>query len=559
MKKLLLTFVFLVTFCICVPVSAAALENDTVKVGLRYGSGALFSANLENAEGAGYTFGYYEDDRTFTAIGETDEIAISMTAAGDIYMSQGGVYSPDMPSDAFRYMGRWHIQMDGFDTFEDAQNAAWDYDGWPAWINGEYVVRVGCYGSEGEAEDALAELGISSAYTECSSNTGVLVTVTKTTQVLFEFDCQGILSLGVRPNNRGGVPITWFKGYKYRGGFSYPRVTGGNLNVINYVDLDDYVKGAVPHEMGGNWPLEALKAQAVCVRTFACRESKHLAAYGFDVCATTDCQVYNGVNASNAITDEAVDSTAGEFIWYDGVPIRNAVYHSSNGGATDDALYIWGTETPYLKGKTDPYESRTTIPNYEYSVTYTADELTWILQQKGYDVGTVKDVYVSEYTPMGNVYKVTFLHSRGELTVKGETCRTIFYSSTYGKSVRSQRFGVNGQSAPAASVGYYVNGTGTTLPSLDGVSVITGGGKLTVLGRENIYAISASGTEKVSAASGSTTSSGSSSSKRGEFTIAGTGNGHNLGLSQYGAKAMAEDGYDYLDILTFYYTNVTIE
>ena len=140
-------------------------------------------------------------------------------------MSQGGVYSPDMPSDAFRYMGRWHIQMDGFDTFEDAQNAAWDYDGWPAWINGEYVVRVGCYGSEGEAEDALAELGISSAYTECSSNTGVLVTVTKTTQVLFEFDCQGILSLGVRPNNRGGVPITWFKGYKYRGGFSYPRVS----------------------------------------------------------------------------------------------------------------------------------------------------------------------------------------------------------------------------------------------------------------------------------------------------------------------------------------------
>ena len=63
-------------------------------------------------------------------------------------------------------------------------------------------------------------------------------------------------------------------------------------------------------------------------------------------------------------------------------------------------------------GKKDPYEAKTNIPNYNWSVTYTADELTWILEQKGYSIGTVKNVYVAEFTPMGNVSKVTFEGSR---------------------------------------------------------------------------------------------------------------------------------------------------
>lgn len=59
-------------------VSASAVTNDTVKVGLRYGSSVMSSANLENDEGSGYEFGYFEDDRTFVSLGETDETAITM-------------------------------------------------------------------------------------------------------------------------------------------------------------------------------------------------------------------------------------------------------------------------------------------------------------------------------------------------------------------------------------------------------------------------------------------------------------------------------------------------
>lgn len=551
MKKLLLTVMLVVTFFALSAVPASAVVNDTVKVGLRYGSSALFSANLENAVGSGYEFGYFDDGREFESLGWTDETTISMTAAGDIYMSAGGTYAS---SGGGTYLGPWHVEINGFRDYDEALDAARDYGGYPAWIDREYVVRVGCYGSRSEANAAADRLG--EGYAAQSSSTGVVVTVTKTTDILFEFDCGGALNLGVLPAGGRSGALTWFKGYKYAGGFEYARAAGGNLSVINVVDLEDYVKGVIPYEMGGSWPLAALEAQAVCARTYVCGHSKHLSAYGFDVCAGTDCQVYNGANSATSVTDQAVDNTAGECLYYDGYLVQDPVYHSSNGGATEDSANVWGGEKGYLIGKPDPYEAQTSIPNYSWSVTYTADELTWILQQKptmtGKDIGMVKNVYVSAYTPMGNVSKVTFEGSKGTVTVSGEACSSIFYSSTYNKSVKSLRFSING--GGPASGGVYVNGTGTYLPSLDGVSVISGSGTRSTLSGNSFAVLSSSGTSTVTASGGTAVPT----SHNGTFTITGTGSGHNVGMSQYGAKAMAELGYDYIDILKFYYTDITI-
>lgn len=378
----------------------------------------------------------------------------------------------------------------------------------------------------------------------------IQVTVTGTDQVLYESDGD---SLGVMPLGFGEEPVTWFKGYRYTGGFEYT-LSGGGVQVVNVTDLENYVKGVVPYEMSGDWPLAALEAQAVCARTYACRDSKHLGTYGFDVCSGTDCQVYNGVSLATARSNQAVDNTAGLRLYYEGDLIQNAVYHASNGGATEDAKNVWGTEKGYLKGKTDPYESKTSIPNYSWTVTYTADELTWILDQKlgskERSIGQVQDVYISALTPARNVSAVTFVGSDGVKTVTGETCRTIFYSSTYGKSVKSQRFQINGQSG-----GLFVNDPATPLASLDGAAVLSGSGVQTTLQGETATAITSTGTVSVTAGGAGTFSRPSG----GSFTITGTGNGHNVGLSQYGAKAMAELGYSYEEILQFYYTDVTIE
>lgn len=457
MKKLLLTMMFVVTFFAVSAISASAVVDDTVKVGLRYGSSVMDSANLENAQGQGYAFGYFDSDRRFVEMDWTDETTITM--------------SPD---------------------------------GWG----------------------------------------GITVTVTGTNDVIYT--CSDT-TLGVMPLDDRGDPITWFKGYRYRGGFEYT-CSGGGLQVVNVVDLEDYVKGVIPHEMNGSWPLEALKAQAVCARTFVCRSTKH-ASYGFDVCASIDCQVYNGVSTSTALSDQAVEETAGECLYYNGQLIE-AVYHSSDGGATEDAKNVWGGDVPYLQGKEDPYESQTTIPNYNYTVTYTPEQLTWVLQASGYSIGDVVDVYVAERSALGNVTKVVFVDSTGKtLTMTGQACSTVFYSTTLGKNVASLRYTISGGSGGGA--GYSVNGS-ATLSTLEGAAVLSGGGSMSTLGDGTYSAVTSSGTVTLDG-------SGTASSGSGDlFVITGTGNGHNVGMSQYGAKAMAELGYSYEDILLFYYTGVDL-
>jgi stage II sporulation protein D len=554
MKKLALMTFFIVTFFVLNAGSASAVVNDTLKVGLRYGGTALFSANLENAVGEGYEFGFFNEAREFELIGWTDEIAISMTAAGDIYMTDNGTYSREVLSAGYKkVLGAWHVQLDGFGSFDEAQGIAWELGGYPAWIDSAYVVRFGCYETEEEALLACEERG---GYAVRSSDTGVLVTVSRTDEVVFEFDADGDLNLGVEPIGKNTA--TWFKGYKYPGSFEYLRAVGGDLTVMNIVDLEDYVKGVIPYEMDDNWPLAALEAQAVCARTYACRTGSH---QHFDVCSTTCCQVYYGVGSGgagpSAVTDQAVENTAGEMLYYDGALVQNAVYHSSNGGATEDVANVWGSVRGYLKGKVDPYESQISIPNYEWSVTYTASELTWILEQKGYNIGTVKNVYVSEYTPMGNVKKVTFEGSRDTLTVTGDACRTIFYSSTYNKSVRSLRFGINGSGPASSSNSVYVNNSRNKLSILEGISVISGKGILSALSGNSFSVLTADGLSTVKSGSAAQTPTGTN--KTGTFVLAGTGNGHNVGMSQYGAKAMAELGYSYDEILNFYFTDVTIE
>lgn len=561
MKKRIVTALFVVTFFCWSAVSASAVVNDVVKVGLWYGSNALFSANLENSLGEGFSFGYFDSEREFNFLGRTDETRISMTAAGDIYMNGSGGYSESMPSGGYRYLGGWHVEIRGYDDFDEAAEAAMDCGGYPAWISEEFVVRIGSYQTQGEAEDALDDFGGDDVVR--SSSTGILVTVTRSDEILFEFDCGGALNLGIQPEGWRGETSTWFKNYKYAGGFEYARVTGGNINVSNVVSVEDYVKGVVPYEMNRDWPLEALEAQAVCARTFVCGSSKHRGIYGFDVCNGTDCQVYYGLGSGSSgptdRTDQAVENTEGECLYYRDELVRDALYHSFNGGATEDSANVFGGAPGYLIGKEDPYEALTDIPNYSYSVTYTAEELSWILDQKGYSVGTVRNVYVSEYTPVGNVKKVTFEGSRGDCTVSGDTCRTIFYSSTYHKSVRSMRFDINGSSAgiPKGGDDVYVNG-GERLSALEGAFAISGGGAVSALDGNTFSVISSSGISALESDQSSGASRPSPGYSADDFTITGTGSGHNVGMSQYGAKAMAEQGYDYRDILEFYYTGVSI-
>lgn len=462
------------------------LPYDKLRVALYYydeesslRKGTLDTANLENAVGSGFSFGYYDAERVFHAVGETDETAITMAKDMNVTLEKSGVT-----------VGCYHILLpESYQSFAEAKAAAAQYaDGFPAYYNGVYRVLYGDWTSSAEAQQALSASGGSgSVYT--ASGRCVVVTRTYDGKILFEFDCGSSRNLAVEPKGATDEALTWFKGFKYHGGFEYIRRTGDKLTVINVVDIEDYVMGVIPYEMSSSWPLEALKAQAMCARTYAATHFNSLPTYQADVTNDTYSQAYLGDNATTEYTDSAVLATAGLYITYNGELI-NAMYSSADGGATENSENVMYSAVPYLKGKVDPYEAAADDINYnaEWSVTLSGTELASAVNGNGYSLGAVTGVETT-LSPTGNVIGITFKDASGA-------------SATFEKS------------------GCY--------------NFVTGS-----LGLKSIHF------EAVSSASG--------------FTFNGSGWGHSVGMSQYGAYAMANTyGFTYDQIINFYYTGVAL-
>ena len=554
-------------------VLAAGSGGEMVRVGLAYGSGALVNANLENntGYGSGYRMGYFDDNLDFVELAWTDEdeTQITMVKTQNTWVNGTSYSNSDNGGDV---IGCYHVLVEsGYRSYEQAAADAQEYrDGFVAWIDGDYQVRAGSYTSRQEAEDAAQSLGGTVAGT---SSYAVNVTRTGTAEILFQFDGGDALALGVMPDVTGADAVrTWFKGYRYYGGFRYERIGGGDLTVVNIVDLETYIKGVVPYEMSSSWPLEALKVQAVCARSYAyinIHSGKHT-SYHFDVCNTTDCQAYYGAGTNSSSyqaterTDQAVDETAGEYAWYDGQVIE-AFYSSSHGGASESVYNVWGTsleQYPYLCGVEDPYEADMASKNSysSWTVSYTSSELAQRLENYGYDASSGIESLTLTYSDLGNVIQVRVNYrDGGSDTIRPSSMRSVF-------GISSIRFTVNGQAASSGSGttsssggGLTANGS-TSLDSQGTYTVISGSGSLSQAGLDGLYAISGSGsiTPAEDAASGgdsgTDTPTGTQVTVSGSsYSFQGSGNGHQLGLSQYGAWAMAERGFTYDEIIEFYY------
>ena len=589
MRKILLQFatVFL-SAALCIPTCFAARTHEPiVQVGLAYGSGALTAANLQNNEshGAGYRFGYFDEDLEFVELGYTGENLdkITMLRASEIYFD-GSTYSDEAPSGGYDTIGCYHVVLDYFDDFEDAWDLAEEYDGgFVAWIGEEYQVRQGAYETEEEAWEALEDLDGDDV--KGTSAYAVNVVETGDTQILFQFDGGSELALGVMPDVTGEEDVrTWFKGYKYHGGFRYERIGGGDLTVVNIVDIETYIQGVIPYEMSNDWPLEALKAQAICARSYAYNnilEHKH-SAYHFDLCNTVDCQVYHGVGTdnnryqANELTDQAVEETAGEYALYDGEPIL-AYYSSSHGGASERIDYVWNSKYyPYLCGVIDPYEQKVAhLNSYSYwTKTWTKSELTQRLRDRGYALNTqVKSIELT-YSENGNVIQSRVLFENGKDIV---FTPKMNWGTMSLFGISSLHFTINGQgveTGTSVSMPEASGGDGLTVNESEELDleeklyVLSGSGKTSRLDLEDTYVIS--GTGKVTAlevesseedkAYEGTTPVGTVVTITGnKFVLEGAGNGHQLGMSQYGAYAMAKENFTYDEIIEFYYPGTRVD
>ena len=560
----------LIALCISIPlfipVSGAAYTPpfQTLRIGLYYGTNALTSANLQNVSGlgSGYEFGYFDADRNFVSIGAgTDESRISML------MDRNMVWNPGDGDNAGEYregtkgdivVGCFHIQLNsGYDTYAEAKAEANRYkNSFVRYESERFLALVGRYTTRNAANEALSSLGLSEATVNAGTSKTIAVTKTGTNTILFEFDMDAT-PLGIMPKaSNGKKSETWFKGLRYNGGFIYSRRDGELITVANMVDIEDYVKGILPNEMNNAWPMEALKAQACCARTYALATvNRHNSSNGFDLCVTEHCQVYRGRVLTNERTDQAVEETLGMYITYEN-KLCETYYASSNGGASENVENVWNVPLPYLRGVIDPYEAdiSSTVPKYRWTLTYTQSQITERLRGRGYNCAKIVSMVATQLTPTGNVLTLVMTDSNGK---KWQFSKRSEIMTALG--VPTMRFSIGGGEVEPGSI-YFGNPPEPVSPG-SRIYMIGKDGVTTAVSVDSIFAINSD--TSVTPVEGEDETANSTASTTGlvdgVFTIRGTGNGHQVGMSQWGAYSMAlYHNKTYVDIINFYFTGVDI-
>lgn len=240
---------------------------------------------------------------------------------------------------------------------------------------------------------------------------------------------------------------------QYRGSLEID-IVGAAINLVDHVSLEDYLLSVVPSEMPHDWPLEALKAQAVAARTETITKLRRHQKEGFNVCATQHCAVYQGITKEYASTEQAVRETRGEvLLMANGQPL-DAVYAGNCGGWGSSAAEVWGSGATELAAVCDLLPAATPawaeVPvnpdmrerwllarppawcahreysaSYRWTRAYDAAELSeWA--DRRYGTGTLKDVRIRTMTREGWVTEVEFTGDRGSKLVKKDGIRTAF-------------------------------------------------------------------------------------------------------------------------------------
>jgi stage II sporulation protein D len=169
----------------------------------------------------------------------------------------------------------------------------------------------------------------------------------------------------------GAAGIINIGGSRYRGALEVVPTGATELNVVNALAVDAYVKGVIPNESPPSWPMAELKAQAVASRSFALTGG--VGGVGFDLYADTRSQVYKGLESEYTTSDEAEEQTAGQVLMYEG-KIAETLFSACSGGKTESMQNVFGTAVPYLVGVPDPYDGL--CPLHEWTLKFSGPELS---------------------------------------------------------------------------------------------------------------------------------------------------------------------------------------
>ncbi|MFA5858696.1 MAG: SpoIID/LytB domain-containing protein [Elusimicrobiota bacterium] len=175
------------------------------------------------------------------------------------------------------------------------------------------------------------------------------------------------------PNVIVGIGTDNYHWTKFRGELKFSS-NGTSLEIINVLDMEQYLYGVVPSEIGTSAPIEAAKAQAIAARTFAFGSMRKHDSLGYDLCSLVDCQAYKGYDIERSTLNSAVDLTCGLSMKYNNQTLKYVFYFSNCGGKTANTEDVWGgTALGYLRSIEDKSVGMAT--------TYCsgATDYTWVL------------------------------------------------------------------------------------------------------------------------------------------------------------------------------------
>lgn len=424
----------------------------------------------------------------------------------------------------------------------------------------------------------------------------------------------GDIKVWAAPGGTQPIGLTERSNRTYRGSFELSAFNG-KLAVINELPFEQYLYSVVAVEMYTSWPIEALKAQAVAARSYALNKG-----FGFQIAHVVDTtlsQAYYGTGVEKPTSTEAVEATRGEVALYDGKVIE-AVFSSNGGGITADARDVWNNEIPYLQSVQSPDSSAEADLYNWHRIVLPSGQLGYIREDLVTDTGqkTAAGSRILELTTDGtNIRRhpviqesipvvaqlqqgdrvielekviqsnpmnwlrgpfsaeelLTTINARVNPKLTGPI--TSVEISERGISGRAREMSVNGTkvaiSSPDAIRSTF--GVGESLPSTlfnveeTGKLIIQGAGGAQSSRTDNSKSLYVTGADGKSASySGdymyAMDGDGNirAATKDPAFSFRGTGYGHGVGMSQFGALSLAQQGYDYQYILKYYYKGVTI-
>lgn len=374
------------------------------------------------------------------------------------------------------------------------------------------------------------------------------------------------------PVKISGVGFLKFNGKTYRGAFMITQ-RGGLLNVL---DVEQYLCGVLPAEVGASWPAQALRAQAICARTYVLKQSMNRTEKGYDVVDTDADQVYKGAGVETQKTNQAVSSTNGEILTY-GKEIAYTYFHSDSGGHTADISDVWGQKLPYLTGVPEIVNYKSPVASWTAKIPSSKIQSA-IKKITGADIGTITEIQVSEVDQGGRANKMTFIGTKGTKTIRASQFRTNVDPRTLKSTMFTPSggaFSVNNTTTPSGLVSRQQNAKSSsqslTFEEEQGLARMTAEGVFTTTelidmlsnpGKQKNYYTTGLGRSSRTKAQPSAPKNkyGYSIEKSGsDFVFYGRGWGHGVGMSQWGALAMAEQGYTAEKILMHYYPGTAIK